>query len=84
MLVWRIRITSAAIEVRSVRGVLKRRLTDVAGIQRLPGKVIIAFKDGSRQNIPSIVGDLDAIANEIGRFRDQSVAGRGRPLPESQ
>ena len=73
VLVWRVRINASTIEIRSVRGVLKRRLTDITEAERLPGKVVIGFKDGSRRTIPAIVGNLNNVINEITVRRDHCL-----------
>jgi hypothetical protein len=45
--VWQIRIIPSAIEIPSLRGVLKRQLADVTQVERRPGQILIVFKDGS-------------------------------------
>jgi hypothetical protein len=80
--VWRVRITSSTIEVRSLRGVLKRNLSDVARVERAPGKVLMVFKDGAARTIPSLVGNLDVLTNEIeSRCGDKLPIVRRHGLP---
>jgi hypothetical protein len=64
-LAWRIRIDTSVIEIWSLKGVFKRQISDVAGLERIPGRVFIDFKDGSRRAVPAIVGDLDRLVHEI-------------------
>lgn len=73
VLVWRVRIDASTVEIRSLRGVLKANLKDLAQIDRAPGKVVIAFKDGSKRTIPSTVSNLDIIANDIRLRRDRCL-----------
>jgi len=67
VLLWRVRINSATIEIRSPRGVLKRGLADLAEVDRLPGHVLVSFVDGSRRDIPAMVGDLNRLTVDIRR-----------------
>lgn len=57
VLVWRVRIADAIIEIRSLRGPLTRRLQDLITIERGPARVLVAFKDGTSRGIPAVVGD---------------------------
>lgn len=72
VLVWRVRLNSSTIEIRSLRGVLKRPISEVSNVDRTPGRVSVAFKDGSRRSIPAIVGDLDCLLREIASRRNTS------------
>jgi hypothetical protein len=65
VLVWRVRVTSSIIEIRSLRGILRRPISDVANLERTSGRISVAFRDGSRRAIPAIVGDLDGLLREI-------------------
>lgn len=65
VLVWRIRINATEIEIRSLRGVLKRQIAEISRIGRDAGRLLLVFNDGSRRSIPAIVGDLDELLNEI-------------------
>jgi hypothetical protein len=73
VLVWRVRVSPSTIEIRSLRGVLKRRLADLVQLERLPGRVLVAFRDGSQRKIPAIVGDLNGVIKEITLRRDRCL-----------
>lgn len=70
VLVWRVRISSSTIEIRSLRGVLKRQLADIVQLERAWGQVLVGFKDGYRRTIPSLIGNLDGLVGEITSRRD--------------
>lgn len=65
VLVWRVRLSSATLEIRSLRGVLKKPIADIRQLERTGGRISVGFKDGSRRVIPAILGDLDGLAREI-------------------
>jgi len=65
VLVWRVRLSSATLEIRSLRGVLKKPIADIRQLERTGGRISVGFKDGSRRVIPPILGDLDGLAREI-------------------
>lgn len=73
ILVWRVRISSSTIEIRSLRGLLTRRLAELTRVERLRRRIVVAFSDGSRRIIPAIVGDLDRVADEIAARRNQQL-----------
>jgi hypothetical protein len=59
VLVWRVRVSSSTIEIRSLRGVIKKPVSDVTKLDRTFGRILIAFRDGAERVIPTTVGDLD-------------------------
>ena len=69
VLVWRVKISTSAIEIWSLRGVLRRELVDLTRVERTPGRVLVAFSDGAERTIPATIGNLDDLANEIARRR---------------
>ena len=69
VLVWRVKLSTSVIEIRSLRGVLKRQLGDLARVERTPGRILVAFEDGSQRTIPAIIGNLDDVASEIASRR---------------
>lgn len=75
VLIWRVKIDSSTIRILSLQGLLKESLRDVVHLDRIPGRVVIAFRDGSHRSIPSIVGNLDAIAAEITSRRRELQTG---------
>ena len=70
VLVWRVKINTSMIEIRSLRGVLKQQFADLALVERPPGGVLVAFKDGSQRTIPAIIGDLDGVVSDITSRRE--------------
>jgi hypothetical protein len=64
-LVWRVRLSSSTIEIRSLRGLLTKSILDISDLERTPGRISVAFRDGSRRVIPAIVGDLDDLLQQI-------------------
>jgi hypothetical protein len=69
VLVWRVRIDSATIEIRSLRGTLKKPLSEISSLERTEGRISVAFIDGSRRVIPSIIGNLDELLHQIASRR---------------
>jgi hypothetical protein len=69
VLVWRIRLGPSTIEIRSLRGVLKKQIADISRLERTPGRICVTFNDGNQRTIPAIVGDLDAVQAEIASRR---------------
>lgn len=69
MLVWRARLNATTIEIRSLRGVLKRRISELSQPDRVAGRPSLVFADGSKRTIPAVVGDLDDLLNVIERLR---------------
>lgn len=72
VLVWRVRVSSSTLEIRSLRGVLKKPISDISRLERVRGKISVAFIDGTQRTIPAILGDLDSLAREIGSRRSVS------------
>jgi hypothetical protein len=69
VLICRVRVSSSILEIRSLRGVLKRPISDISRLERTGGRISLAFRDGSQRTIPAILGDLDGLAREIGSRR---------------
>jgi hypothetical protein len=69
MLLWRVRLRSTSIRIRSVAGILERPYNEITSIERVPGQLRLTFTDGLRKVIPSLVGDLDQLRTEIERRR---------------
>ena len=69
VLVWRVRLNASMIEIRSLRGVLKRRISDISRLDRVAGRLSLAFSDGSQRTVPRVVGGLDGLLNAIDRRR---------------
>ncbi|MEO8660124.1 MAG: hypothetical protein ABI693_16765 [Bryobacteraceae bacterium] len=79
VLVWRVRINESNIEIRSPRGVLKRRICEISRLDRAAGRLLLAFQDGSKRTVPVVVGDLEGLLNEIEtrrHHRDDAKANR--------
>jgi hypothetical protein len=43
----------------------KQQFADFVKVERTPGRIVVAFKDGSKRNIPGIVGNLDDLLDAI-------------------
>jgi hypothetical protein len=70
VLVWRVRVNSSTIEIRSLRGVLNKSILDISDLERTPGRISVAFRDGYQRAIPAaIVGDLDDLLQQIASRR---------------
>jgi len=65
VLVWRVYIDSVYVEIRSLSGRTRRPIGDVATVERMLGRLKVLFRDGRSQVIPSIVGDLDRLHQDL-------------------
>lgn len=72
VLVWRVSVNLSTIQIRSLRGVIKKPISDITRLDRTAGRMLVAFTDGSQRVIPALVGDLDRLLSEIASRRDAS------------